>query len=209
MSKYVTLEKVKNIIFDLGGVLIDIDYHATTRAFEALGVSDFELRYSQLNQTSLFDDFEKGTISSQHFINKLMNVVPKGVTPNQIVSAWNAMLGKIPSEKMELLTAVNSKYRIFMLSNTNALHLPTVMKAWKDVTKFNMHDIFEKVYLSFEIGMRKPDMEIFNWVCEQNKLQPENTLFIDDSPQHINGAEKAGLKTHFYQDEKEFYALFS
>ncbi len=203
------LESIENIIFDLGGVLIDIDYQATTKAFEALGIGDFHSRYSQLNQTSLFDDFEKGLISSQHFINKLMDIVPKGVTPNQIVTAWNAMLGKFPIKKIEVLKKIHSTHRVFMLSNTNAIHLPPVLRAWNEVTDLKMNELFEKVYLSFEIGKRKPDMEIFQWVCEINNLNPKNTLFIDDSPQHIAGAKKAGLKTHFYTNENDFYALFS
>lgn len=207
--KFFSVHKIKNIIFDLGGVIIDIDYQATTKAFEKLGIDDFNTRYSQLNQTALFDDFEKGIISSQHFINKLMDIVPKGVTPNQIVSAWNAMLGKIPAQKIQLLNHVRSTHRIFMLSNTNALHLPVVNKFWRDITPLEMRDLFEQVYLSFEIGMRKPDKEIFEWVCKENNLNPENTLFIDDSPQHIEGAKSAGLKTHFYENEQEFYALFS
>lgn len=207
--KFFSVHKIKNIIFDLGGVIIDIDYQATTKAFEKLGIDDFNTRYSQLNQTALFDDFEKGIISSQHFINKLMDIVPKGVTPNQIVSAWNAMLGKIPAQKIQLLNHVRSTHRIFMLSNTNALHLPVVNKFWRDITPLEMRDLFEQVYLSFEIGMRKPNKEIFEWVCKENNLNPENTLFIDDSPQHIEGAKSAGLKTHFYENEQEFYALFS
>lgn len=207
--KFFSVHKIKNIIFDLGGVIIDIDYQATTKAFEKLGIDDFNTRYSQLNQTALFDDFEKGIISSQHFINKLMDIVPKGVTPNQIVSAWNAMLGKIPAQKIQLLNHVRSTHRIFMLSNTNALHLPVVNKFWREITPLEMRDLFEQVYLSFEIGMRKPDKEIFEWVCKENNLNPENTLFIDDSPQHIEGAKSAGLKTHFYENEQEFYALFS
>ena len=157
----------------------------------------------------MFDDFEKGLISSQHFINKLMDIVPKGVTPNQIVAAWNAMLGKFSFQKIELLKRLGSTHRIFMLSNTNAIHLPVVLKAWKEVSATEINTLFEQIYLSFEIGMRKPDVEIFQWVCNQNKLIPENSLFIDDSPQHIAGAEKAGLNTHFYQNENEFYALFS
>lgn len=203
------MESIENIIFDLGGVLIDIDYQATTKAFEALGIIDFDLHYSQLNQTSLFNDFEKGLISSQHFINKLMDIMPKGVTPNQIVAAWNAMLGKFPSGKIELLKKIKTNYRIFMLSNTNAIHLPPVIKAWNEVSEHKMMDLFERVYLSFEIGQRKPDTEVFQWVCHQNNLIPEKTLFIDDSPQHIEGAKNAGLKTHFYTNEKDFYALFS
>ena len=203
------LNEFDTIIFDLGGVLIDIDYQATTSAFRDLGVTDFELHYNQLQQESLFDAFEKGEISGQHFINKLMNNVPKGITPNQIVSAWNAMLGNFPLKKIELLKRVREKHTIFLLSNTNAIHMPIVYKNWNKVSTIPFSEAFDQVFLSFEIGRRKPDIETFQWVLHKNNLNPEKTLFIDDSPQHIAGAEKAGLKTHFYKSEEEFYALFS
>ena len=203
------IKQFETIIFDLGGVLLDIDYQATTNAFLNLGVTDFELHYNQLQQESLFDSFEKGEISGQHFINKLMDIVPKGVTPNQIVSAWNAMLGNFPLKKIELLERVSKTQQTFLLSNTNEIHMPIVYRNWNNVSNLSFNELFNQVYLSFEIGERKPDVETFQWVIQQNKLNPEKTLFIDDSPQHIEGAKKAGLNTHFYQSEEEFYALFS
>lgn len=203
------LKQFETIIFDLGGVLIDIDYQATTNAFQELGVLDFQQHYNQMQQESLFDAFEKGEISGQHFINKLMNVVPKGVTPNQIVSAWNAMLGSFQLKKIELLEQIRETHQTFLLSNTNEIHMPIVYRNWNNVSNLRFNELFEKAYLSFEIGKRKPDVETFQWVIEENKLNPEKTLFIDDSPQHIEGAQKARLNTHFYQSEGEFYALFS
>lgn len=203
------LKPFETIIFDLGGVLINIDYQATTEAFRNLGVEDFELHYNQLQQESLFDAFEKGEISGQHFVNKLMEIVPRGVTPNQIVSAWNAMLGSFPLKKIELLEQTRKTHQTFLLSNTNEIHMPIVYRNWKTVSNLWFNELFENVYLSFEIGKRKPDVETFHWVIEENNLNPEKTLFIDDSPQHLVGAQKAGLKTHFYQSEEEFYALFS
>ncbi len=203
------LKQFETIIFDLGGVLIDIDYQATTLAFESLGIIDFELHYNQLQQESLFDALEKGEISAQHFVNKLMDIVPKGISPNQIVSAWNAMLGSFPLKKIELLRQVRKTHQTYLLSNTNEIHMPIVYRNWNNVSNLPFNELFKQVYLSFEIGKRKPDVETFLWVIEENKLNPEKTLFIDDSPQHIEGAKKAGLNTHFYQSEEEFYALFS
>ena len=203
------VKQFDTIIFDLGGVLIDIDYQATTNGFRNLGVADFELQYNQLQQESLFDSFEKGEISGQHFINKLMDIVPKGISPNQIVAAWNAMLGDFPLKKIELLEQTRETQQTFLLSNTNEIHMPIVYRNWNNVSNLTFNELFEKVYLSFEIGKRKPDIETFHWVIEENNLNPEKTLFIDDSPQHIEGAKNVGLKTHFYQSEEEFYALFS
>jgi putative hydrolase of the HAD superfamily len=203
------LGQFDTIIFDLGGVLIDIDYQATSSAFKLLGVTDFDFHYSQLQQNSLFDAFEKGEISSQFFINKLMDIVPKGVTPNEIVKAWNAMLGDFPVQKIQILNQVRQTHKLILLSNTNEIHMPIVYKNWEKVSANPFSDAFDHVYLSFEIGKRKPDVETFEWVIEENKLTFENTLFIEDSPQHIAGAKSAGLRTHFYQNEARFYALFS
>jgi glucose-1-phosphatase len=198
------------IIFDLGGVLIDIDYHATRVAFENLGFENFDNAYSQFQQEDLFDRFECGKISAQHFVNKVLPFCKQGTYPNQVVAAWNAMLGDIPEEKIKLLENLKGKQPYSLLSNTNILHLPGVQTAWKKVSKLGMNELFNHVFLSFEIGKRKPDVSTFQWVQNELKIkESESILFIDDSPQHIEGAQKAGWSTHYYQDAKDFYALFS
>lgn len=199
----------KAVLFDLGGVLIDIDYHATERAFEQLGVSDFKERYTQLAQNELFDRFECGEISPQHFVNLVLPFTQSGTSPNQVVAAWNAMLGSFPLEKIRLLERLSTTTPLFMLSNTNELHWIEVKRAWQKVTTQPMQHFFSAIYLSHEIGKRKPHPETFVWVCQQMGFEPADVLFIDDSPQHIEGATQAGLQVHYYQDAAAFYALFS
>lgn len=199
----------KAVLFDLGGVLIDIDYRATERAFEQLGVSDFKERYTQLAQNELFDRFECGEISPQHFVNLVLPFAQSGTSPNQVVAAWNAMLGSFPLEKISLLERLSTTTPLFMLSNTNELHWIEVKRAWQKVTTQPMQHFFSAIYLSHEIGKRKPHPETFIWVCEQMGFEPADVLFIDDSPQHIEGATQAGLQVHYYQDAAAFYALFS
>lgn len=199
----------KAVLFDLGGVLIDIDYRATERAFEQLGVSDFKERYTQLAQNELFDRFECGEISPQHFVNLLLPFAQSGTSPNQVVTAWNAMLGSFPLEKIRLLERLSTTTPLFMLSNTNELHWIEVKRAWQKVTTQPMQHFFSAIYLSHEIGKRKPHPETFIWVCQQMGFEPADVLFIDDSPQHIEGATQAGLQVHYYQDAAAFYALFS
>lgn len=199
----------KAVLFDLGGVLIDIDYHATERAFEELGVSDFKERYTQLAQNELFDRFECGEISPQHFVNLVLPFTQSGTSPNQVVAAWNAMLGSFPLEKIRLLERLSTTTPLFMLSNTNELHWIEVKRAWQKVTTQPMQHFFSAIYLSHEIGKRKPHPETFVWVCQQMGFEPADVLFIDDSPQHIEGATQAGLQVHYYQDAAAFYALFS
>lgn len=198
-----------HIIFDLGGVLIDIDYQATENAFTDLGFDNFGEKYAQLSQSDLFDKFEKGEISAQYFINKILAFCPKGTSPNKVVAAWNAMLGEFPSEKIDLLHRVKNKFPLTMLSNTNEIHILKVYEAWDKVSDKPMRSLFDKIYLSFEIGKRKPDVETFKWVCEVLAINPSTTLFIDDSPQHIEGAKEAGLHTYYYQSKTDFLEFFN
>jgi hypothetical protein len=110
----------KALLFDLGGVLIDINYQATQRAFENLGVSDFNERYTQLAQNELFDRFECGEVSPQHFVNLLLPFAQSGTSPNQVVAAWNAMIGTFPQRKLELLTHLkNQQQALYLLSARN------------------------------------------------------------------------------------------
>jgi glucose-1-phosphatase len=197
------------VIFDLGGVIINLNYNLTIQAFEELGMRDFSEVYTQLAQSTLFDDYETGRISSQHFINKLLDHVPSGTSPNRIVAAWNAMILDVPVEKPQLLKSLNAEMPIFLLSNTNEIHMQKVNREWGISSNEVLENHFSKVYLSYEVGMRKPDLTIFQKVCAEQGLVPKNTLFIDDSPQHIEGAQLAGLQTLHLKHPEKFYDLFS
>lgn len=182
------------IIFDLGGVIINLDYQLTIEAFKKLGIENFEEMYTQAKQNNLFDDFETGKISSQHFINSLLPFLPSGTSANKVVHAWNAMILDFPSKRLELLDQLNSKYRIFLLSNTNDIHLQAVNRSLANTTDRKLDSYFEKVYLSHEVKLRKPHKEIFELVCAEQNLNPAITLFIDDTIGHVNGANSIGLK---------------
>jgi glucose-1-phosphatase len=113
---------IKNIIFDLGGVILNIDYNRTANAFRQLGCENFDELYSQQKQSGLFDEFETGKISPQAFINELLRVLPKGISAKQVIDAWNAMLIDLPKVRLEKLLEHKQNYRTFLLSNTNAIH---------------------------------------------------------------------------------------
>ncbi|NRA13360.1 MAG: HAD family phosphatase [Crocinitomicaceae bacterium] len=202
-------EKIKNVIFDFGGVIINIDYNLTIEAFKKFGIKNFEEIYSQADQTNLFDDIETGKISPQHFINELLRLLPKGISPNQVVHAWNEMLLDIPKERIELLNSIRAKYRIYLLSNTNSIHIDAALRTWNKVSDNPIESTFDKVYLSFKLSMRKPNAEIFNYVCEAHGLEKEETLFIDDSIQHVEGAQKAGLQALHLSNGLEIQDIFS
>lgn len=189
-------QEIEAVIFDLGGVLINLNYQRTIGAFEQLGLADFSETYSQLAQTELFDRFETGQISSFHFVNRLLDKLPQGTSANQVVHAWNAMILDFPAERMEWLMRMKERYRIFLLSNTNTLHMEAVRRSLTKTVGHNRLEMyFERAYFSCDMGMRKPDPAIFLRVCEEQGLQPEKTLFIDDSPQHVEGARNAGLQS--------------
>lgn len=202
-------ENIDTIIFDFGGVLINIDYHLTIAAFKELGILDFEERYSQANQSSLFSDLEVGKISTQRFINDLLSFLPSGISPNKVVHAWNAMILDVPKPAVDLLTSLKGKYRLFVLSNTNEIHIPKALKEWNKTSNVDFYDCFEHVYLSHEMGLRKPNEEIFKRVCAEQNIQPENALFIDDSSQHLIGAGKIGLNTFHLTSDIELASVFS
>ncbi len=198
------INKYKNIIFDLGGVILNINYSLTEKAFRKLGVDNFDLLFSQAQQSHLFDNYEKGFITSTAFRNELNTYLKKNESDEIIDEAWNAILLDLPKERIELLKKVRTTHRTFLLSNTNEIHINTFNKyLQKEFLTNDLSGLFEKVYLSYEIGMRKPDAEIFEFVLRENNLKADETLFIDDSSQHIAAAAKLGLHTYLLDVTKE------
>jgi glucose-1-phosphatase len=191
------------IIFDLGGVLLNVDYHQTIEAFKKLGMKSFDNFFTQANQSKLFDGFDTGAISPVEFRNNIRNMSGLQLTDKQIDDAWNAMLLDMPPERIQLLNKVRQHYRTFLLSNTNAIHYPVYMQYMKDTYGVkSLEALFEKQYLSHEIHLRKPDKAVFDLIIQQQSLNPEQTLFIDDSRQHVEGARKASLKALWLNVQK-------
>ncbi|CAN5223877.1 HAD family phosphatase [soil metagenome] len=200
---------IHNIIFDLGGVILNLDAEATRKSFEDLGMRDFVNQYSFAKQSGIFDSFDRGEIAEQEFRNHLKKYLPENTSDESVDKAWNAMLLDLPENRLQLLILLRKKYRLFLLSNTNEIHI----KAFSaDLEKtFGFSDFtgyFEKVYYSCRIGKRKPDIETFQFVLDENKLKAEETLFIDDSPQHISGAEKLLLKTYLLKPGEDIVSVF-
>jgi FMN phosphatase YigB (HAD superfamily) len=194
------LKGIKNIIFDFGGVIINIDYHLTIKEFQKLGIPDFELFFTQHHQEPWFDLLDKGGISGEQFVAEIKKYLPPSVSNDRIISAWNAMLLDFPSSHIELLNKLKTQYRIFLLSNTNEIHLEYYfgkLKEWYGIN--DMSPFFEKEYYSHIIGKRKPDTEIFEIVLSENGLKPDETLFIDDNIQNTESAVKCGIRSFFLQ----------
>lgn len=196
--------QIKNIIFDLGGVLLNINYHATIKAYKEAGVTNFDKFFTQAKQNHLFDRLDKGEVSPQGFRAEMRSISGLNLSDELIDQAWNAMLLDLPSHRIPLLEEAKKHYRTFLLSNTNAIHYPAYTAYLKEAHGYeSLSLLFEKQYLSHEIGMRKPDVETFLFVLEQNGLKAEETLFFDDTLQHVEGARKAGLHAYWIDLEKE------
>lgn len=179
---------IKNIIFDLGGVVLNLDQEKTLRAFKKLGADLDELNH----ESSLFLDFEVGKISSEQFIHQL-HVHLKGEAGNdQIVKAWNNMLLDLPAFRVEMIRELKKKYRLFLLSNTNELHINAI---YEEHGKSVFEELFEKIYLSHEIGLRKPHVACYRYVLEDAGIKGSESVFVDDSKQNIKGAAEAGINT--------------
>ncbi|MCB0479836.1 MAG: HAD family phosphatase [Flavobacteriales bacterium] len=202
------LDGIKNIIFDLGGVVLNIDYHLTEEAFYMLGISKEQIMYSKLEQGGLFDDLETGRISPSEFRNELREFSFLGLTDLEIDNAWNALLLDLPKKRIDLLKSLKPKYRTFLLSNTNKIHFNAYSSNLKQEHGMDgLESLFEKTYYSHNLGLRKPQPEIFKLVLDENGLKADETLFIDDSEQHIKAAQSLGIRTHHITGE-EVVSLF-
>jgi putative hydrolase of the HAD superfamily len=168
-------------------------------------LKDFDSSYTQLSQTALFDKFERGEIKPDEFRSGLREAFDKPVSDQELDEAWNAMLLDLPTERLDALQRIGAEKRISLLSNTNEIHVKAFELAMKNRHGLNdLSGFFETVYYSCRVGMRKPETRIFEMVIKQEGYKPAETLFIDDSPQHIEGAKKVGLKTyHLRADEGE------
>ena len=199
-----TSSSIDTIILDLGGVLIDVDYEQTAREFAGLGHENFDELYSKAKQNNLFDDFEVGAISPQQFCDRIRGLVSDSLTDIEIINAWNAMLGSIPEERLELVKRMRQQYRVLLLSNTNSIHVPAFEQIIRMENRVvNFKSLFDGAYYSCEIGLRKPHSEAFDYVLDAHHAFAGSSLFVDDSIQHVKGARKSGLKAEHLELEKE------
>lgn len=185
---------VKNIIFDLGGVVMNIDFKKTEEAFAALGFPDFAAYMTQHHITPFFAAYEVGEIDDAAFIRGIQQIASRPIADHKIIEAWNALLLDFPPERIALLERLRKKYRIFLLSNTNALHHDAFQQNLHALIGKRLEDIFEKTYFSHTVHLRKPHAPIYQLVLHENKLDPAETLFIDDTASNFSGAEEAGIQ---------------
>ena len=198
------MQGIKNIIFDLGGVIINLDTQKTISEFNRLTGKAFDKIYNQSAQSDLFNLLDKGQISEFDFFEKLKQELQFKGHSAELLYAWNAMLLDVPEERLDLLVEMKHNYNTYLLSNTCETHIEAFEKNLYSVHGVkNFNDYFDKVYYSCRVGMRKPDKDIFELVLNENNLKPEETVFIDDSAQHVKGAGACGINTYLLQKNME------
>jgi glucose-1-phosphatase len=202
--------EIKNIIFDWGGVITDLHFDNTKKGFQDLGLNIIDEWRPHEPMKKIFLPFEIGTISSGEFRNRLRELTPRQITDEMIDSAWNSMLGKLPAERWKVLESAGRVYRTFLLSNTNAIHVEYYSNYLKGIygTYGYMH-LFEKVYFSYKLHLRKPNLDIFEYVIFDSQIKPEETLFIDDSIDNIETARSLGFQTVHLQSPLTLADLFT
>jgi glucose-1-phosphatase len=179
---------INTIIFDFGDIFINLDKQATIDGLQKLGLSQWNTDLEGLNQ-----QFEMGQISSEDFIRGFQKQMPMAST-EEIRFAWNAVLLDFPLYRLEFLQMLSKKYRLFLLSNTDSIHIETFEQKTGSSFYSDFYQCFEKVYFSFEIGIRKPDIEIYNYVLNKHELSPKRTLFIDDKKENTDAAQTLGMQ---------------
>ncbi|PLW95483.1 MAG: HAD family phosphatase [Marinilabiliales bacterium] len=201
---------IKNIIFDLGGVLLNIDFALTQKAFSELGMENALVKFSQHMQLGFFDQLDRGEISDEEFISKVKSEMPSGTSDEDIRQAWNAMLLDFPQQNYNLMLTVNKNYRTFLMSNTNSIHFPEYQKNLRETFGISsLDDLFEKSYYSFISGKRKPEADFFELILNENGLIASETVFIDDTLPNTRASASVGIKGLYLPPELKLTDLFT
>ncbi len=199
---------IQNIIFDLGEVIVDLDFSKTEKAFQKLFPSLKNGIYTYQTQTAIFDELETGKISPDAFRAYLKALVNETVSNEDIDEAWNAMLINIPSRKLNLVQNLRKHYKTYVLSNTNEIHIQYLNQFLLPQHQLKLlNEVFDFVYYSHEMGIRKPNKEAFTYIIDKHKIKPSSCLFIDDKLENIETAKELGMYTWHLTNRENLYQL--
>ena len=201
------MKNCKAIIFDLGGVILNIDYKLTIDTFKKLGIENATSFYGKKVQHPIFDKIEVGEVRPKAFLEFLQKESRKA-SLREVKNAWNAMLLDLPQKRLEVIKKLKNNHKIFLLSNTNEIHINALKRILGNAKWVNFTSLFDKIYLSHEIGYRKPNKEAFQIILKENNLQTREVYFIDDSLQHIKSAENLGINCHYLQETEDITEVF-
>lgn len=189
-------KSIKNIIFDLGAVIINIDFNKTFEAFSQLSNLSVKEVAKRYQASTFFVEFEKGIIGNHLFIQHIRRVLelPESVADASIIQAWNRLLLTIPKARVERIQSLSTTYRLFLLSNTNPVHISEVHHIlYRDTGINRLEELFEKTWYSYDLGLIKPHVAIYEKVLSDTSLKAEETVFLDDNADNIQGALDAGI----------------
>lgn len=200
--------KIKNVVFDLGGVLINLDFDNCLNAFRKAGFQDIEKQVCQFRGKGLFSQFELGEISPEEFRETIRKEVGGSLSDRKIDDMWNLMLLDIPREKLDLLLELRGRYMVYLLSNTNQIHWDYACEQMFSYRGFRANNFFEDTFLSFEMHKAKPDKDIYGQMMKEANILPEETFFIDDSEVNCQAAAALGIQTYHYHIGEDLSSLF-
>ena len=205
----IDLSSTKNIIFDLGNVLLNLDFDASIEAFKKLGINDKVVDKKQAYSDPVFYELETGQISAAGFRKRIREILNNpDATDEQIDNAWTAMILDIPAERVQTVQKLRNNFNVYLFSNTNEIHIKKLHTQFKLQHGIDFPSLFLKDYYSHEIHDRKPDLSSYQKVIELSGVNPDETLFVDDLEKNILGAQKAGLKTFWLKPEMEMTEIF-
>ena len=201
-------KKIRNIVFDLGGVLVDLDFKAAINGLQEAGFANVKEQLLAFDRGGIFQKFEVGEITADEFRTAIRENSTVALTDEEVDGLWNAMLLEIPREKLELILHLRGKYMVYLLSNTNSIHWDYVCKNAFNYRGFRVEDYFEETFLSYEMHLAKPDKAIFEKVLSDANLLAEETLFIDDSEANCKAAQEVGIHAHHYHVGDDLSKIF-
>lgn len=204
------LTNIKNIIFDLGKVLLNLDFNASIVAFQNLGLKNDVLDSKQAYSDPVFYELEVGKVTPAEFCNRVRNVLNNpDATDSQIEDAWYSMILDIPANRVRVVQELSKNYNVYLFSNTNKIHIERLHRAFKAEHGIDFPSLFVKDYYSHEIHERKPDLSSYKKVIELSGINPEESIFIDDLEKNIIGAQQSGLKTFWLKEGMELTEVFN
>lgn len=198
---------ITTIVFDLGGVIIDLDKGRCIESFKRLGYENIEEKLSNFRQTGEFLELEEGRIDVATWRQKVRTELNEGVTDQEIDTAFNDFLVGIPLKKLQMLRSLRKKYRVAMLSNTNALMFETKIPQLFKVEGLEMEEYFDIMFLSYKMNMSKPSSDIYTTMLQELNCNPSEVLFLDDGLANIDAAKALGINTMHIEPYTDFCNL--
>lgn len=189
------MEKIKNVIFDFGVVIINIDPSNVKKRMAAKGIHNVDELHQNLMANNIYNRLETGEITADEFRTAIKDIIDAPLTDDEIDDAWNSMILDIPRERIKFLTRLKSKYKVYLLSNTNSIHWKYYDQYFQDNYDYpSLSTFFSDAWYSHLMGVRKPDPEIFKMVLEKGKLNPQETAFVDDILENVDAASTLGIR---------------